>query len=54
MVELSVQSAPEQCGMAYRLFFGIGAVVKDQINDSIIHTQQLGSDHCPVELQLNE
>ena len=46
MVELSVQSAPEQCGMAYRLFL-VSERLKDQINDSIIHTQQLGSDHCP-------
>ena len=24
--------------------------LKDKIQDSIIHTEQLGSDHCPVEL----
>ena len=27
--------------------------LKDNIADSVIHTEQLGSDHCPVELQLN-
>lgn len=26
--------------------------LKDKIQDSIIHTEQLGSDHCPVELRL--
>ena len=25
----------------------------DKIQDSIIHTEQLGSDHCPVELRLD-
>ena len=35
-------------------YFLVSERLKDQINDSIIHTQQLGSDHCPVELQLNE
>lgn len=27
--------------------------LKDKIQDSIIHTEQLGSDHCPVELRLD-
>lgn len=27
--------------------------LKDNIADSVIHTEQLGSDHCPVELQIN-
>ena len=27
--------------------------LKDSIADSGIHTEQLGSDHCPVELQIN-
>ncbi|MFR4008905.1 MAG: exodeoxyribonuclease III [Christensenellales bacterium] len=27
--------------------------LKDSIADSVIHTEQLGSDHCPVELQIN-
>ena len=27
--------------------------LKDSIADSVIHTEQLGSNHCPVELQIN-
>ena len=27
--------------------------LKDSIADSVIHTEQLGSDHGPVELQIN-
>ena len=27
--------------------------LKDNIADSVIYTEQLGSDHCPVELQIN-
>lgn len=34
-------------------YFVVSDQLKEQIAESAIHPQVLGSDHCPVELQLN-
>ncbi len=34
-------------------YFVVSEALKDQLEDAKIHTQILGSDHCPVELDLN-
>ncbi len=34
-------------------YFIISNEIKDKLVDSIIHTNVLGSDHCPIELQIN-
>lgn len=34
-------------------YFLVSERLKDNIADSVIYTEQLGSDHCPVELQIN-
>lgn len=35
-------------------YFIVSNDIKEKIKDSIIHTEVLGSDHCPVELILND
>lgn len=34
-------------------YFVVSESLKEKINDSIIHQDTLGSDHCPVELDIN-
>lgn len=34
-------------------YFIVSDILKDKIKDAIIHTNVLGSDHCPVELDLD-
>jgi exodeoxyribonuclease-3 len=34
-------------------YFLVSDRLKDKIADAVIHTNIMGSDHCPVELQLN-
>lgn len=34
-------------------YFIVSSSIKDKIQDSKIHTQILGSDHCPVELDID-
>jgi exodeoxyribonuclease III len=34
-------------------YFLVSEKLKDRIQDSVIHPEVLGSDHCPVELQLS-
>lgn len=34
-------------------YFVVSDILKEKINDSIIHTEIYGSDHCPVELDIN-
>ena len=34
-------------------YFLISEALKDKLEDAKIHTQIMGSDHCPVELDLN-
>ena len=34
-------------------YFVVSNRIKEQIIDSKIHTEQLGSDHCPVEITIN-
>lgn len=33
-------------------YFVVSEILKDKLEDAAIHTQVLGSDHCPVELRL--
>ena len=33
-------------------YFVVSECLKDRLEDAAIHTQVLGSDHCPVELRL--
>ncbi len=35
-------------------YFIVSECIKDQLEDALIHTEILGSDHCPVELQIRE
>ena len=35
-------------------YFVVSSRINDQIADSKIHTEIMGSDHCPVELELQE
>ncbi len=44
-----------QRGIGWRLdYFLVSANLTESISDVIIHDQVYGSDHCPVELQINE
>ena len=33
-------------------YFVVSEELKDRLKDAKIHTQVLGSDHCPVELEI--
>lgn len=33
-------------------YFIVSNDIKEKIKDSIIHTEIMGSDHCPVELDI--
>jgi len=35
-------------------YFVISDRLRDRLSDARIHTDILGSDHCPVELELSE
>ena len=35
-------------------YFVVSERLKDRLADAKIHTEVLGSDHCPVELELKE
>ena len=35
-------------------YFVVSEELKDRLKDATIHTQILGSDHCPVELDLTD
>lgn len=46
------QARPRNIG--WRIdYFIVSNRAKDLISDVVIHEEQLGSDHCPVELQIN-
>ncbi len=34
-------------------YFIVSEILKDKLNDAKIHTDIFGSDHCPVELEIN-
>ena len=33
-------------------YFVVSEVLKERLTDAKIHTQVMGSDHCPVELDI--
>ena len=52
MVVLQTQGQRKKRRMAYRLFYGVRELKRQVEGRCKIHTEVMGSDHCPVELDI--
>ena len=53
MVVIYVQSPSEQC--RWRIdYFCVSKSLEGKLHDAIIHSDVMGSDHCPVELLIDK
>ena len=50
---VSLQRKSKKCRMADRLFSVFRKVLKERLKDAKILTDVMGSDHCPIELDMD-